>query len=181
MPRHVVSRPADRQHRKHPPAQHRPPFPRLAVVTRFPRPHAGAPLQVIAPVPSDPYGQFDWSLQTDFITFSLVFNRPVRPETLVVGNSFRLRTAKDPNAAGTLVSSGWPNNTAFTFTSAKRWDDLLSPHPDDVFVLTLQGEDARLPGGRIMMGVRDEAGSFLDGDQDGQPGGNFTMYFTLIG
>ncbi len=133
-----------------------------------------ATFRVDSPKPSDPLAAVNgWSRVQDHIVITVVFNTAVNPGTVVLGNTLFFVTSKDPNATGSI---GWAaDNKSFTFTSTKVWGDLLSPRPDDFFTLKLVGTDAG--HGKIV----DTANTALDGDYDGNPGGDYSMTFTLIG
>lgn len=127
-------------------------------VTRVPG--AGA-LQVIYPVTSQ-----DFQVPGGKLKITVRFNKDVNKATVQARSSFRVQTEKDPNAMGMIQ---WLNNRELTWTSTKSTGDLCSFNPDCGFTLT------------IMDTVTSSSGDKLDGNKDGQAGGNFTHNFTIIG
>lgn len=136
-----------------------------------------ATFRVNSPNPSDFYARVNgWSRDpiTNHIKITVVFNSPVNRASVVPGKTLILLTSKDPNAGG-MVGNWSMDNKSFTFETNKQWDALLSPHPDDSFTLRIIGTDV---GQGAVVNSANEA---LDGDYDGNPGGDYKMTFTLIG
>lgn len=134
-----------------------------------------ATFRVDSPKPSDPLAAINgWCCfgPQKFIVIQVVFNAAVDRSTVIAGRTVFLKTTKDPNAAFNIA---WNDDRRFTLTTIKVSEDLLFPHPDDGFTLTLIGTDA---GQGV---IRDTSGKALDGDYNGTPGGDYKIVFTLIG
>jgi hypothetical protein len=128
------------------------------------------PLQVALPA-----GSQDYIIDpvTGRISINIAFNQAADSTTIKVGQTLILNTSQYPNAAGTYTPSA--GGAQGVFTTSLDVDQLLFQQPDAEFILTLLGTNR---GSGV---VKDLAGNALDGDGDGQPGGDFSMTFVRVG
>ena len=99
-------------------------------------------------------------------TLTVRFSADVDRASVVAGQSVRVDFPKLANAPGQIT---WVNDHEFTWTSVGAIHDLCKFTPDCSFKLSLT--DA----------ITAKGGAKLDGDKNGQPGGNFSLVLTLIG
>jgi hypothetical protein len=100
------------------------------------------------------------------IAITVRFNKSVNKNSVIAQSSFQVKMETDNNASGTIQ---WVNDRELVWTSTQNAHDLCIFNPDCNFILI------------ITESVTDTAGHKLDGDQDGNPGGNFTHIFTIVG
>lgn len=100
------------------------------------------------------------------IILTVRFNAPVDPASVIPGQTVRVAFPKNQNAAGTLV---WVNPREFTWTAGANMHDICKFTPDCSFKLTLSDT------------IKTKGGTRLDGDKNGQAGGDYTMIYTIIG
>jgi hypothetical protein len=131
-----------------------------------------ATLMVLSPRASQVSSQ-EFSANDERLSITIVFNRPVAKNTVVVGRTLIVVTDKDQNAGGSLV---WmPDARSVTFRSTKSVSDLLHFNPDGSFQLKLIGTDTGNGS------IKDLNGSPLDGNSNLTPGGDFETRFRLVG
>jgi len=119
------------------------------------------PLQVVYPTNSQHF-----QILNNKIKITVRFNKPVNKNSVITKSSFRINMETDHNASGTIQ---WVNDSELIWTSTKNYHDLCTFNPDCSFSLTITDT------------VTDTFGKKLDGDKDGNPGGNFTHVLTIIG
>lgn len=101
------------------------------------------------------------------------FNREVDVSTVIVGKTFKLITELANNADGNIT---WSNgNKTLVFISVLEVTQLNDFDPDAFFSIKLIGSD--VGDGAI----KDTDGIHLDGDGDGNDGGDYKFDFTTIG
>lgn len=130
-------------------------------------------LRVVFPVPTV-NTVVDYKVTPDNkYEITVKFNRPIDINTVVVGMTFKLVTEVDSNADGVIT---WYNrNKTAVFISDKEYTDLGVWDPDSFFNIVLIGSDDGQGA------IKDTNGVHLDGDGDGNDGGNFSFDFTTIG
>ena len=113
------------------------------------------------------------------------FNRAVRqaslsaPGTVIINVTGTRDGRTVTEIAGTFHPNGaWGTAAEVAFVSDQTLDDLLDPGPGAgenlKFSITVLGTDA---GNGVL---RDTSGDILDGDEDGNPGGNYVKEFELV-
>jgi hypothetical protein len=129
---------------------------------------------VTSPDPNDPVARVNgWGrTASDQIFVDVTFSNPVNLGTLSAGTTIFLTTSKVPKETGTVAPLA-PNK--IRFISQDKFGDMINPHPDDSFRITIIGTDAGNGA------VKDQSGTVLDGDNNGSPGGDFSCSFTIIG
>jgi len=98
------------------------------------------------------------------LKIKVIFNRPVN--RISVESSLKVNTPKNPNAPG---SCQWINDNEFIWASDDPIGDLCEFGSGCSFSLTITDS------------AKDINGNRLDGDKDGNPGGNFKIIFTIVG
>lgn len=118
----------------------------------------------------------DPTIYKDKLTITIYFNSAVHQDTIVIGKTVKIdirghRTFN--NIAGDRYFS--TNSWEFVFVSRLKWSDIQSPSAGETlhFTITLVGNDS---GDGAVTGLN---GNALDGNKDGNPGGNFVENRTM--
>jgi hypothetical protein len=131
--------------------------------------------RVTSPTPSDvtaTYNGFSSNASGQLI-IKVSFSDPVNQNTVVARKTLLLKFTKNANANATL---SWSlDSKVLTITTVDTRDNLMSFQPDDGFTLTLIGRDR---GDGV---VKSTGGAALDGDYDGNAGGDYRKGFFIIG
>lgn len=130
------------------------------------------PFYVQSPAANQSFSQ-DFSVNAnDQIVITVDFNQAVDPTTLVMGENFNFSAS---GFAGLIpgVTTWNSDYTTVTFVSGPSYPNFCSFNPSCEFTLVIIGTGVN--------GVKDASGCNLDGDNDGNPGGNWTTTFGLLG
>jgi hypothetical protein len=117
-------------------------------------------LKVVFPV----NGITDFDIDNNKLKIKVIFNRPVN--RISVQSSLKVNTPKNPNAPG---SCHWFNDNELIWISSGPIGDLCDFNNNCSFSLTITDSAKDIDGNR------------LDGDKNGNPGGNFKIIFTIVG
>lgn len=136
---------------------------------------ASCSFRVTSPTPSDvtaTYNGFS-SNSSGQLIIKLNFSDPVNQSTVIAQKTLLLKFTKNANAAATL---SWSlDSKVLTITTVETRDNLMSFQPDDGFTITLIGRDR---GNGV---VKSSGGTILDGDYDGNAGGDYRKGFFIVG
>jgi hypothetical protein len=99
------------------------------------------------------------------------FNKSVDMASLIAQTNVIVDAEDEANTPITITAGATPSEIVITTT--KTVGDLLTFDSDGFFELRLQGSGANP--------VESVSGQALDGDGDGNPGGEFTHQYVLIG
>src|SRR6266545_275031 len=132
---------------------------------RFPR--LEEPLQVVDPPQSNSPDPFRFSTDaTGHCTVIITFNRPVDESSVIVGSTFFFSGSLNPSAPGNITWAS--DDTAMTFVTQDRLDQIVFFGPDGFFSVRLVGTDAGAGVVRDRLSLQP-----LDGNSDGTPGDDY--------
>jgi hypothetical protein len=130
------------------------------------------PFVVVFPDQSDYYsGGGTFSLDGSHLVIEVTFNRAVDVNSVKPGETIYFEA--DVISQGTVEFSN--DNKTVTYTATDEVSDLGTFSPDMYFNFVLIGDDAG--NGTIT----DANGVILDGDEDGESGGNYVLNLIVIG
>lgn len=105
------------------------------------------------------------------LVITVQFTRAVDMDSLIPGTNVVLDTEQDNNADITIAAGS--NSREIVITSVADYTDLLVFDPDGYFALHMRGSGDNP--------VRSATGDILDGDNDGEAGGDYWTNFVIIG
>lgn len=110
---------------------------------------------------------------SDRLQLKVSFSHPLDRKSVVLGKTFILTTEKRAHVRGSLYFS--PDNRSLTFRSRQTLKELFTFDPDGHFNLRIIGTDAGNGA------IRNTDGTYLDGDDDDAPGGNYDVAWVITG